>query len=272
MKKVKLLDGSCGSALWDMAEKRGISKVSVWNYNVTAPEMVKELHKKYIEAGCDMIQTNTFSLNSLSAARESDIPAAEIAKKAVEIAKSLTVNTSVKVYLSSGPLNTMLEPYGKLTYEECRKVYSELFSAAAEAGVDSIMLETFMDLNMIKTAAEEALKSSIPVVCYLTFGKKRKTMMGNSIPEICKTLEPLGISGIGMNCSYGPVEGLDIIKEFKDSTDIPLYYKPNAGMGEAYGPEKFAEEIAPALEYVSYIGGCCGTDWRYIREIKKLLV
>ena len=134
------------------------------------------------------------------------------------------------------------------------------------------------DIHGIATA--EAVKYGLPVMCSMTFEKNGKTMFGNSVQDTIDTLAPLGIHAIGLNCSLGPELALPIIKEFSEKTDLPLLFKPNAGKpilspdGTAsaeYTAKQFANDIKPALEYVSYIGGCCGSDAVYIKEIRKLL-
>lgn len=264
-----LLDGSCGSALWSIADERGIEKVSTWRYNIEHPEMVLELHRRYIDAGADMVQTNTFAVNAQSVKRETDYSVEKVVRSALELAHQAAEGTGKKVYLSSGPLMVLLEPYGDLEEDECRAIYDEIMLAAHEGGADAIMLETFMDLEMARIAAESALRYDVPVVCSMTFEKRCRTMMGNSVEQICDTLEPMGVEAVGMNCSHGPVSGLEVIKAFRDCTELPLYFKPNAGIGEEYSAAQFADEVSPALEYVRYIGGCCGTDDSYIRELRK---
>lgn len=265
-----LLDGSCGSFLWKLADERGIEKVPVWRYSIEHPKLVEEMHTRYAQAGSEMLQTNTFSLNALSAEGYSrSVP--EIVSAAVRLARKAADAFGAKVYLSSGPLAAMLEPYGTLTKDKCRDVYTELVSAAADAGTDAIMLETFMDVRMAEIAASAAVQTGLPVICSMTFEKRHRTMMGDSVQKIIDTLSPLGLAGIGMNCSSGPVEALEVIREYASLTDTPLYFKPNSGMRENYSAEDFAREVSPALEFVSYIGACCGSDDEYIREIRKLI-
>ena len=271
MKKAILLDGSAGTALWAMAERAGVPKSSVWLYNMEHPEFVTELHRSYIAAGSQMIQANTFSVNRESVSRESDYSAAEVVEKAVQLAKQAVAGTDVKVYTPFGPLLQLMEPYGKLSAAEVDAVYSELAAAAVKAGADTIVLETFMDVRMAAVAARAVKRFGGSVICSMTFEKRRRTMMGDSVQDIVSTLAPLGIDGVGMNCSKGPVEALEIIREYSECTDLPLYYKPNAGLGESYSASQFAAEIALALELVSYVGGCCGCDESYIKEIGKLL-
>lgn len=264
-----LLDGSAGTALWEAAERQGVEKVPVWRYNIEHPELVTELHRRYIEAGSRLIQTNTFSVNSHSVKQSSDYSVTQVVTEAVRLAKAVTEDTDVGVYLSFGPPAMLLEPYGKLSESELREMYAELCTAGASAGAEYIMLETFMDLRMMRIAAQEAVQCGIPVICSMTFDKHRRTIFGDTVQKIVQTLEPLGIAGIGMNCSFGPVEGLEIIKEFNDCTDLPLYFKPNAGMSDTYDAVQFADEIEPALDFVSYIGACCGSDASYIAELRR---
>ena len=271
MGKITLLDGSCGSALWELAEKNGIPKDSAWKYSIEHPDLVLKLHKDYIAAGADMIQTNTFCVNRALVGKSSDYSVEALIRSSVEIAREAAKGTGVGVYLSSGPLDGMLEPFGEVSEDECSEIYDEVFSAAASSGVDMIMLETFMDLKMLKIAADSALRYDIPVSCSLSFFRKHRTMMGDSIPQICTAFSDGGISALGMNCSYGPSEGLEIIREFHDNTDIPLYFKPNAGTGESCGVEEFIASVEPSLEFVSYIGGCCGTGSEYIAALRKLV-
>ena len=141
----------------------------------------------------------------------------------------------------------------------------------AYAGADSIALETFMDLEMLRIAVEAAKPFGLPLMCSMTFEKRQRTMMGDTIEKICASMEEAGAMAVGMNCSYGPVKALEIIKSFSEKTSLPLYYKPNAGMGEDYSAEQFAREVEPALELVSFVGGCCGCDESYIKELGKLL-
>jgi 5-methyltetrahydrofolate--homocysteine methyltransferase len=253
-----------------MAERDGIVKEPVWKYNITHPELVKELHRSYIAAGADMLQTNTFSLNRMSAEKEGfSVP--ETVRAAAAIALDAAKDTGKRVYLSSGPLSVLLKPYGKLEPEECREIYDEIFSAASSAGIETAALETFMDIRMMEIAAKSALENGLQVFCSMTFEKRRRTLMGDTVAKICEVLSRLSPAAVGMNCSYGPVAGLEIIREFREHTDLPLYFKPNAGMGTEYSEDQFVQEIRPAFEFVSYIGGCCGTDARYISRLREAL-
>lgn len=266
-----LLDGSAGTALWAMAEEAGVSKVPVWRYSIEHPEFVLELHRRYIAAGSEWIQANTFDANRMAVQRSSDYTVEQVVTASVKLAKQAVEGTAVKVYATFGPLSMMMEPYGDLTAEEVDAVYTEMAAAAVSAGADALVLETFMDLNMAAAAAAALKRFDLPVLVSMTFAKRHRTMMGDTVEKIVEILSALGVDAVGMNCSTGPVEALDIIREFAEKTDLPLYFKPNSGMGDTYDAAQFAEEVAPALELVGYVGGCCGCDDAYIRELKKRL-
>ena len=266
-----LLDGAAGTTLWELAEQAGLKRLPPWKYNIEAPELVLELHRRYVAAGCDMIQTNTFDANALSVSRASDYTPAQVITAAVELAKKAVEGSGVGVYLSFGPPSVLMEPFGTLKKSDVTQMYADMAEAGVKAGAEAVMLETFMDVRMMAAAAEGCLGRGVPVICSMTFAKHHRTMMGDTVDKIIKTLAPLGIDGIGMNCSAGPVEALDIIREFHEKTELPLYFKPNTGMGENYSPAQFAGEVSPALEFVRWIGGCCGTNDAYIRVLKQYI-
>ena len=279
-KKITLLDGAVGTSLWSIAEAHGVPKVPVWKYNIEHPEFVEELTKKYLEAGSEIILANTFGANGPSVKYSSGYSVEEVVTAGVKITKKALEGTGVKTSMAVGPLSQILEPYGDLEEDECRAIYEEMIGAGVRAGCDMILVQTFMDLAMMKIAAKVAKSYGLPVFCCMTFEKAGKTMFGNSVEDTIEELTPLGIDAIGLNCSLGPDLALPIIKEFSEKTDLPIVFKPNAGKpilaadgttSTAYSAEQFAKDIEPALKYVSYIGGCCGSDPTYIKEIKKLL-
>ena len=279
-RKITLLDGAVGTTLWGIAEANGVKKEPVWKYNIEHPEFVEELTRRYLDAGCEIILANTFGANGPAVKRSSPYTSAEVVAAGVKAAKKVLDGTGVKLCLSLGPLIQLLEPYGDMEEDECAEIYREMLDAGVGAGADMILIQTFMDLEMMRVATVEAKKYGLPVMCSMTFEKSGKTMFGNSVQDTIDTLSPLGIDAIGLNCSLGPDLALPIIKEFSEKTDLPLLFKPNAGKpilsedgstAVAYTAQQFAEDIKPALEYVSYIGGCCGSDAEYIKEIKKLL-
>ena len=276
---IVLLDGAVGTCLWQKAERHGVEKKPVWTYNITHPEMVRELAQEYLEAGSQIIMANTFGANGPAVRRSSKLDVGDVVRAGVRLTRE-AVGDRAKVSLDIGPLTAMLEPYGDMEEDECQEIFEEQIGAGMQENPDCITLMTFMDLEMMRIAATVARQYDVPVYCLMTFEKHGKTLMGNSVQQIVETLAPLGISGIGMNCSLGPDMALPIIREFSEHTDLPLLFKPNAGKpvigsdgktAVAYDATTFAGDIAPALEFVDFIGGCCGSDPDYIRAIKAIL-
>ncbi len=279
-KDIILLDGAGGTRLWNMAEAQGFAKDPVWKYNVDHPELVKRLAEEYIAAGSQIIYTNTFGANGPSVARSSEYSVAQVVSAGVRIAKEAAEGTGVKVALDVGPLSVLMEPYGDLTEEEAEEIFREQIGAGMTEHPDLIVLETFMDLEMLKVAAGVAKSYGVPVLCTMTFEARGRTMMGNRVEDIVEELSDLGVDGVGLNCSLGPVDAIPIIKEFAEQTDLPLVFKPNAGkpvvaedgsVVSPYDAKDFAEDVAPVLDLVTYLGGCCGSSPDYIRTLRDQL-
>lgn len=273
---VVLLDGAVGTSIWEKTE----DKKPVWIYNIEKPEVVSELCHDYIQAGSKIILANTFGANGPAVTRSSSYTVKEVVSKGVQIAKEAVKGTDVKVALSIGPLSQLIEPYGDLTEEEAEAIYEEQIGSGMAEHPDLVMLQTFMDVEMMRIAATMAKRYDVPVFCTMTFEKVGKTMMGNSVQDVIDILTPVGIDAIGMNCSLGPDLALPIIKEFSEKTDLPLVFKPNAGKpilssdGKTetpYDAATFAKEVLPALEYVTYIGGCCGSNAEYVKALKEAI-
>lgn len=142
---------------------------------------------------------------------------------------------------------------------------------------DGILVQTFMDLNMIRIAVQAALETGLPVYASMTFEKVGKTMFGNSVRQFVEEIGNTGIQAIGMNCTLTPETALPVLRQFKEYTGLPLLFKPNAGkpilasdgaVSSETDAETFVRDIIPALDEADLIGGCCGADWNYIRKLK----
>lgn len=267
-----LLDGAAGTTLWKIAEQNGAKKDDTWKYNIEHPDFVTCLHRKMIGAGAQIIITNTLAASPPVVKNRSEYETRDIITRGVELAKESAEGTGVRVALSLGPVPMLLEPYGDLTKEEAKRLYHEMLKSGVEAGADMFFLATFTDLEMMQIAAREARKYPIPLYCMFSFEKNNKTIMGQTVSDICQGLSKIGIDGIGANCSLGPQEMLPVIRDFSENTDLPLIIKPNAGMpGHVQSPENFAEILRPAFPLVNFIGGCCNCDERYIVERRKML-
>lgn len=276
MRKTILLDGGIGTSLWQLADECGIEKVPVWKYNITNPQMVRELHERFINAGSEIILANTFGANRYALRREPGYTVEEVVQKGIEIALEASEGKDVKVFAAAGPLPVLLEPFGDLSEEMCLDIYREQLQPAI-GKADGILVQTFMDLNMIKIAIQAALETGLPVYASMTFEKVGKTMFGNSVKQFAESVRDTGIKAIGMNCTLTPDTALPVLKQFREYTDLPLLFKPNAGkpilaadgaVSSQTDAETFVHEILPALEEADLIGGCCGADWNYIAKLK----
>lgn len=270
---IVLLDGAIGTGLWEKAD----DKVPVWRYNIENPAIVKELAREYAEAGSQIIHTNTFSANRITLQR-SDYNVQQVVSAAVRLAKE-ALGDSAKASLDIGPLPMLMEPYGDLTEEEAFEMFDEQISAGVTEKPDLITLETFSDADMLRIAAEAAAKHGLPIFTMMTFTEVGKTIMGHSVERFIETIADLPVTAVGLNCSLGPDKAVPIIASFRQYTDLPLIFKPNAGkpiLAEdgsekvQYDVDTFVEDSMPALEHdVKYIGGCCGSSPAYIRALKN---
>ena len=280
-KKHIVMDGAVGTTLWD---KTGES-LPVWRFNIEHPEAVLEMHKEFIDAGSDMIFANTFGANPI-AVEPSGYTVEQVVSEGVRLAKEAAAGTDVKVGIDAGPLTVLMQPKGStrklrknmISAEDAYDQFYQQISAGIPMNPDFICLETFMDLNMMCVAVEAAQNYDLPIYCSMSYEQNGRTLFGNSVEQVVTTLEGMGVAAVGMNCSMGPAQAIPIIEEYGRIAKIPVFFKPNSGLpvlGEdgtvthPYTPEMFINEIAPALSFTTYIGGCCGCSREYIRELRK---
>ena len=268
---IVLMDGAVGTSLWAKTD----NKVDVWRYNLENPAIVQELVNEYIEAGSQMVFTNTFGANRYAVKRQG-FEVEQIVPEGVRLVKEAAAGRA-KVVMSAGPLPFLMEPYGDLTEEQTYEAYDEMFAAGVPQGPDGILLQTFMDADMLHIAAKAAMKYGLPIYAMMTFTEVGKTMMGHSVEYFVDVMRDVPLAGIGLNCSLGPEKAVPVIRSFRDYTDLPLMFKPNAGkpilqegvQTVQYDIPTFVEDCMPALECgVRYIGGCCGSDPGYIRALR----
>lgn len=272
-KKIHLLDGASGTCLWEKAKKN----IPVWRFNIENPDIVVELHKEYIAAGSNIIYANTFSANR-EAVEKTDYTVEEIVSAGVRLAKKAAEGTDVKVALDIGPLTELLEPYGDLEEDDAYEIFREQIGAGMSESPDLIVCETFMDIEMLKIAVSVANEYDVPVFCTMSFDKTGRTIMGNTVKDMIDGLSELNVAAVGLNCSLGPDLALPVIAQFKEYTDLPLIFKPNAGVqtmkdGKTvteFDVESFVSNVVPAIEHGAvYLGGCCGSNPEYIRMMKS---
>lgn len=274
---ILLFDGAMGTMLQKEGLKLGENPEIL---NITHPEIIKKIHKLYIEAGAKVITTNTFGANEKKL--EATIyTVEEIVEKGILLAMEAKEDRDVLVALDIGPIGELLEPMGTLSFDEAYEIFKRQVILAEKYGVDIILIETMTDLYEAK-AAVLAVKenSNLPVFCTMSFEESRRTFTGCKPSSMAITLEGLGVDALGINCSLGPSEILPIVKEIKEWTNIPIIVQPNAGLpsfsvGDAIydiSKEEFKNGIIEFIENgVNIVGGCCGTTPEYILEIYKAI-
>ena len=273
--EIILLDGGMGTML--QAAGLPIGQLpELWN--VTRPEAVTAIHRRYVEAGSRVLYTNTFGANRFKAAG-CGRSVKELVEGGVRCARAAAEGRDVKVALDIGPTGRLLEPLGDLGFEEACEIFREIVVSGAEAGADLIVVETMSDLNEMRAAVLAAKENSnLPVWATMTFEATGRSFLGVTVGAMALTLTGLGVDALGFNCSLGPKELLGLVRELREWTALPLILKPNAGLpdpatGEYHiTPEEFAAELsqAPALG-VSILGGCCGTTPEFIRAAAAAL-
>lgn len=276
LKKDKLIfDGAMGTMLQTMGLKVGELPESL---NITSPEIVIGVHKKYIAAGADIITTNTFGANSYKL-KDSGYSVKEIIAGAVENAKKSIGDRDLYIALDIGPIGELLEPMGTLSFEEAYDIFKEQVVLGVENGVDLILIETMTDLYEAKAAVLAAKENSnLPVFCTMSFEEDKRTFTGCNPLSMVMTLQGLSVDALGVNCSLGPKELEPIINDILDISKIPVMVQANSGLPSIEGnktiydicPEEYARYCVKFVEKgVRIIGGCCGTTDEYIKEIVK---
>lgn len=273
-KELLFFDGGMGTEL----QKNGLEKGELPELlNIHSPEIVKKVHKSYLDAGCDIITTNTFGANSL---KFSNVE--EIITNSVNIVKDAIAESGRKAYtaLDVGPLGKLLAPYGDLPFEDAYNLFKEQVIAGEKAGADLVLIETMGDLYEIKAAVLAAKENTnLPIFVSMIFDKKGTLLTGADIKTAIVTLEGLGVDGIGLNCGLGPDQMLELLKEMIEYSSTPIFIQPNAGLpvsvnGETVynvTPEEFAEKQLKILENgACALGGCCGTNPMHIKAMIDL--
>ena len=244
--------------------------------NFTAPESVKNIHEMYINAGSDIICTNTFGANAIALDNTGYSPA-DVITAGVRIAKE-AAKSKAKVALDIGPIGIMSEPLGELTFDQAYALFKEQAVIGVKAGADICAIETMSDLTEITAAIRAVTENTgLPVFATMTFDKTGRTFTGCTPEDFAKTAQKSGASAIGLNCSLQPSEMIETAKRIANTSDLPLIIKPNAGLPDSntglynINPAEFAEQMAvfANIGNTKIFGGCCGTTPEYIRELKN---
>ena len=296
MKKLKdepliIFDGACGTTLQEMT-----IPASAWGdcegcneyLNITAPEIITEMHTKFIDAGAMVLESNTFGASRIVLAEYSlEDKMVEINRAAVENARR-AIDGKPGCYIagSLGP-TTKLVSLGHIEQDVLAKDYLDQSTVLLEAGVDCMIIETCQDLLQVKTAviavldAMQATGREVPILVSVTIEQTGTMLVGSDIAAVCTTLEPFPIFSLGLNCATGPTDMESHIRYLSHNWPKRISCIPNQGLPEVIegktvyklNPPEYAQHMKDFVEKegVSVVGGCCGTSPAHIQELAKTL-
>jgi methionine synthase I (cobalamin-dependent)/5,10-methylenetetrahydrofolate reductase len=275
-----LCDGAMGTLLYS----KGIFiNRSYDELNLSQPDLIRGIHHEYLQAGAEIIETNTFGGNSFRLGRHSLADkVGDINRAGARLAREAAKSFDVWVAGSVGPLGTRIEPLGKTSFQEARDAFREQIQVLVDSGVDLLMLETFGYLEEIHQAllAAKDVSASLPIVAQVTIDEDGNCLDGSDPQTFVSKLEEWGADVIGCNCSVGPVAMLDAMEKVRAATSLPLAAQPNAGSPRSVdgrniylcSPEYMASYARKFVAAgVRLVGGCCGTTPEHIRVMKSAL-
>lgn len=249
-------------------------------FGMKNPDKLLKIHKKYLEAGCNVLTTNTFGCNELKVTKLG-YTVEEIIDNAITIAKQ-AIGESDKskprfVALDIGPIGEMLEPMGTLSFDRAYEIFKRQAIQGEKSGADLIIIETMMDLYEAKVAVLAAKENTnLPVICTMTFDENGRSFTGCLPQAMVATIEGLGVDALGVNCSLGPKQLLPIVKIITELANVPVIVQANAGLPVIENNQtvykmtakEFFQGVKEFVDLgVSIIGGCCGTNETFIKEI-----
>ena len=254
--------------------------------NLTQPAIVADIHRAYIQAGAEVIKTNTFGANRIKLDRHGlEARVAEINTAAVNLAQKVVMASFKDVMIAGdiGPLGLPLAPFGRIQQDEAVDIYKEQAQALIDAGVDLILIETMVDIYAVRAAVEaiQDIDPTIPIIASMTFTRDLRTLLGNSPQEVALRLNELNVDVIGANCSGGPDQLLRILREMKEALpEASFSIMPNAGFPEKVGgrimypagADYFRDyTLAFWRSGANVIGGCCGTTADHIAVVAETI-
>lgn len=279
-KRLIFMDGAMGTFLQSSGLKAGELPEIM---NIRNPALITEIHKAYMEIGCDVITTNTFGANRIKL-HDSGYDVEEIVSAALLNAKVARdgVESSQKRYiaLDMGPTGKLLEPFGDLSFEDAYQAYAEQATAGEKYGADLVIIETMTDTYEMKAAILAVKENTkLPVFATFSFDDKGKLLTGGGIACAVALLEGLGVDALGINCSLGPQKMKKFLEQITMLSSLPVIFMPNAGMPimqdgktvfEAAPDEYAADMLDAALSGAQILGGCCGTTPAHLKKTIEL--
>jgi len=274
-----LFDGAMGTMLYS----RGVYINRCYDeLNVSQPDLVRDVHRSYVKAGAEILETNSYGANRPKLARHGlEDRVAEINESAARVARQ-AAGDRVHVAGAIGPLGLRIEPYGPTSTAEARGFFREQAAALAAGGADLFVLETFADLEEIRQAILGARDAApeLPIVAQMVIREDGRTLYGTDAAMIAERLAEWGAEVVGLNCSVGPNAMLNVAERMLAGTDRPLSMQPNAGLPRDVdgrtiymaSPEYMGEYTARLLRRgVRFVGGCCGTTPEHTARMSAAL-
>ena len=276
--RLRVIDGAWGTELQNRGLEGGLCP-ELWN--IERPDAVEAVACGYVDAGSDVILTNTFGANRFVLdSHGAGNRAAELCNAGAAISRR-AAGQNAKVFASIGPSGKIVM-MGEVSSEELEMAFTEAATALTHGGAEAIVLETFNELDELEIALKAVRKATnLPVVASMTFSsgpEKTNTMMGNTPGELARLAEECGAEAVGANCGIGPEDYVRVAELLRAATRLPIWVKPNAGLPQVgpegktifpMGPEEFASYVPKLIEAgANFIGGCCGTTPAHIRAIR----
>lgn len=277
-KRMLFFDGGMGS----MLQKNGMGAGEIPELlNLTNAALIEKIHTEYLEAGANIITTNTFGANPLKSEEIGEsldmiiAAAIGIARKAVNSFQS--EENPRFVAFDIGPCGKLLEPLGDLSFDDCYDAFAKIAKTAEKCGADLVIIETMSD-TLEPKAAVLAVKenTSLPIFCTMTFDESYKTLTGGDVKVMSAIMEGLGVDCVGINCGLGPAQIGEMMTDLAEISSIPIMAQPNAGLPQIENgktvynvlPKQFADECEHMAKLgASVLGGCCGTTPDHIRSL-----
>ena len=283
-KELLFFDGAMGTVL----QSRGLQTGEIpETWNILHPEAIRQIHKEYLLAGCNITKANTFGVNTYKC-KGTEYTVDQLVSAGIRITreaiseaqKELGANAQpMYSALDIGSLGKLLKPLGEIAFEDAYNAFKEIVIAGDKAGADLILIETVSDSYEIKAAVLAAKENSdLPVVVTMIFDESGKLLTGGDVASVTAMLEGLGVDAIGFNCGLGPEQMLKLLPELTSCCSIPIAINPNAGLPVVIdgvtqfnvGPEEFAAKAKLLVEEgASMIGGCCGTTPGHLAELVR---
>ena len=267
---IVVFDGAMGTMMQRMGLQAGELPELL---NMTHPEMIRDIHRQYVEAGSHVVSTNTFQASEYKL-KNCGYTVEEIIYRAVSLAKESGARFTA---LDVGPVGQLMEPLGPLTFQEAYEMFRRQMAAGEKAGADLIIVETMSDIYEVKAALLAAREhTNLPVILSLTYQADGRTFTGTDPVTATLALQGMEPDALGLNCSMGPRELLPVAEKILRYSKLPVIVQANAGLPEIIDeetvytitPEEYVESVTAMLDLgVGIIGGCCGTDPEFIRQI-----